>query len=195
MSDVGTLGGSGTYIEGMSSDGRLFGASDLPGDMARHAFLYSDGIMSDLGTLGGTHSMAAGTNAAGQVFGNSDVSDTADQRGFLYQDGTMTDLGSLDADTRYSFAADMNESGQVVGTSSGRAFLYIDGKMWDVEALIDPTGMQEIPQCDKRAIAINDAGQILVSSFVCPFDGGYLESYCYRSVLTPRPAPSAAPRN
>ncbi len=55
----------------------------------------------------------------------------------------MTDLGAL-GDMEDSFAADINDLGQIVGRSwfadfsARHAFLYGDGAMTDLHSLIDP---------------------------------------------------------
>ena len=74
--------------------------------------------MIDLGTLGGTNSYAYGINSDGQVVGASDSAGSG-WRAFLYSGGIMTDLNSLiDPSSGWflSWADDINDSGQIVGT-------------------------------------------------------------------------------
>jgi probable HAF family extracellular repeat protein len=82
----------------------------------------------------------------------------------MITNGKRRDLGSL---TRAdSFATSINNKGQVVGYSrsdrpeSDRPFLYSDGKMRNLNDLIPTNSNYELV----GALAINDAGQILVNS-------------------------------
>ena len=53
MIDLGTLGGTYSYANGINNKGQIVGYS-LTASGQDHAFLYSGGKMTDLGTLGGT---------------------------------------------------------------------------------------------------------------------------------------------
>jgi len=108
----------------------------------------------DLGTVGHFSGVSA-INDRGQIVGATDSSGAA--RPFLWQDGMMTDLGTLGGDGD-SWANDINEHGQIVGTAeiaggSRRAFLWQDGIMTDLGTL---------PGDDwSSASAINDNGVIV----------------------------------
>ena len=65
---------------------------------------------------------------------------------FFYDNGRMIDIGTLGGDTT---AADMNESGQIVGAADLRPFLYSDGTMTEIG--------------DGGAVDINDRGQVLLA--------------------------------
>ena len=60
MTDLGTLGTSSEALA-VNDAAEVAGRSTLASG-ARHAFLYSGGLMVDLGTLGGTNSEATGLN-------------------------------------------------------------------------------------------------------------------------------------
>ncbi len=113
MTDLGTLPG---YPYGKASDindsGDVVGCSFDSGGSARPV-LYANGTVVDLGTLGGGNSYANAINNAGQIVG------TSGGRAFLWQAGTLLDLNDLLVDPNSGWvlqqAADINESGQIVG--------------------------------------------------------------------------------
>ena len=74
--------------------------------------------MSDLGTLGGDGSQAFGLNDRGQIVGAATTADGV-SHAFRWdpRSGRMADLGVLPGHV-VSFARDVNELGQVVGTSA-----------------------------------------------------------------------------
>jgi probable HAF family extracellular repeat protein len=162
MRDLGTLGGTCALPLGLNNRGQVVGFSELPGDLAIHAFLWADSKMLDLGTLGGGFSEAYVINEAGEVVG-----DSVDSRGvavaFLWEKGVMINLGFLTGDCASS-ARSVNSNGQIVGYSSTpcdfkgvrRAVLWEDGSMVDLNTLIRPgSGIQVA-----LAEAINDRGEI-----------------------------------
>ena len=55
VTDLGTLGGSGSVGFGINNQGQVTGYS-FTATGAEHAFLFSNGQMTDLGTLGGAYS-------------------------------------------------------------------------------------------------------------------------------------------
>jgi probable HAF family extracellular repeat protein len=158
VTDLGTLGGSESFAQGINEAGMVTGESDIPGDETRHAFLYSGGTMIDVGTLGvPTHfSFGAAINDAGQVVGESstwrDVPSLP--HAFLYSGGTLTDLGT--GGTR-SAAFGINAAGQIVGDTenpngSTHAFLHSGGTVIDLGTLGGGRS---------NARAINAAGHIV----------------------------------
>ena len=135
MTDLGTLGGAGSFGYGINEAGQVTGYADTPTGEA-HAFLYTQGQMMDLGTLGGSFSMGHAINNTGQVTGGATTA-TGDYHAFLYSQEQMADLGTLGGAT--SGGAAINEAGHVTGfsyTASGKvhAFLYSDGHMSDLDA-------------------------------------------------------------
>ncbi len=133
----------------------------IPGDIAFHAFLYSNGVMRDLGNLGGIiNSFAYAINNLGQIVGDAQFTAGGELTAFLYSDGVLRNLGALGGTT--SHASALNDSGQVVGyanTASGaqRAFLYSDGVMIDLNSLLPPGSGWDL----RQATGINDSGQIV----------------------------------
>ena len=109
--------------------------------------------VSLLGTLGGAASTARGINASGQAAGWAlDPSQTP--KAFVHDGSGITTPGSLPGAAE-SFAAAINDSGQVAGTSyvggKSRATRWSGGNAVDIGTL----GGEE-----SSASAINDAGQI-----------------------------------
>ncbi len=118
ITDLGTLGGSGSRAYGLSSSGSVVGSADT--GQGWHAFLWTPtrpnsttGQMADLGVLPqGVESTAFGINDNGQITGSSyDVNQGP--RAFLNSGGTMTDLTTLGGS--YSNAFAINSWGQAAG--------------------------------------------------------------------------------
>jgi probable HAF family extracellular repeat protein len=139
MTDLGTLGGSWAYGNGINERGDVVGNS-ATGDGLQHAYLWRDGSMTDLGTLGGQRSQANAVNTRGQIVGWAYRSDGS-YHAFLSEGGVMTDLGTLGG---WSNASDVNELGQVVGSYLGatgsRPFAWTGGAMTDPGTLAGGTG-------------------------------------------------------
>ncbi len=133
----------------------------------RLAPLTARGVTDSRGRL--VYSHASAVNERGQVVGWRGT-DLGYGKGlaFLWQGGRLTSLGALPGRT-YSRANGVNERGQVVGASYSvddasdgtqvrtRAFLWRNGRMIDLGVV---PGTNE-----SSAVAINERGQILGSSF------------------------------
>ena len=120
VTDMGNLGGTvntdlpgvGTIALSINNRGQAVGAAALPGNMPRHAFLWSRklGHMLDLGTIqGDTDSAALGINDEGKVVGASLDSD-GNPRVFLFSKGTMKDLNALVPPTQPSTCSSLMRS-------------------------------------------------------------------------------------
>jgi probable HAF family extracellular repeat protein len=139
MIDLGTLGGTTSWAFAVNSDGTVVGSAFVGGDVATHAFLWTeDGGMLDLGTLGGTYSRGSGINNAGQVVGWAQLPGDATYHAFLWDPTSgMQDLGTLGGDT--SFAYDI-VGGMVCGEAmtpagSSHAFVTSDSGLNDLGTL------------------------------------------------------------
>jgi probable HAF family extracellular repeat protein len=128
MTDLGNLGGSGHFFGNialnMNGKGEVVGNSDLAGDTANHAFLWTrDGGMRDLGTLpGDVISAGLNINDSTQVVGTS-IDSNFNLRAYLWQNGRMTALNDLiPANSRLSLllACSINSSGQISGLAIRR---------------------------------------------------------------------------
>jgi len=127
----------------------------------------ADGSATDLGTLGGTVDFAGGVgnvglsiNNLGQVVGGSTIKGNETTHGFLWNRATgMRDLGTLPGD-RQSFAAAINDLGQVVGVSFGengpRGYLWENGTMSDLNDLVGP----DSPLYVLFAFSTNNRGEV-----------------------------------
>jgi probable HAF family extracellular repeat protein len=154
MTDLGTWGGHYSDAYDINDSGQIVGSSTYLGDSG-HACLWAAGTTTDLGMLpGDAGSMATAINASGQVVGVSNKGTT--YRAFLYSGNTMTDISH---GYGYSFAQDINNSGQIVGSvgasqfDASYAFLLNGGTMTNLGR--------------GAAMAINATGQVV------GYDGNY----------------------
>jgi probable HAF family extracellular repeat protein len=188
ITDLGTASGDQVSIPyGLNNLGGAVGVSETPS--AANATLFSAGSDTNLGFLDGQPgdnvSIANGINDTGQIAGSALANDAF--HAFLDSNGKMTDINSASAFPGGSRGYAINRSGQVVGLgyldSSGamfHAFLYSGGKMVD----IGPPGAYQA-----SASAINDAGQIIGSSFGGTISGVFLYS---NGQFTTLPIPSGS---
>jgi probable HAF family extracellular repeat protein len=173
--DVGTLGGSIAFPNGLNDHGQIVGTSLLSGNSIQHPFLWtkSDGIQ-DLGTLGGDFGEAYAIND------NEEISGVASNNGtflaVLWRHGMITNLGTLAGDCASS-GYDINSNGQIVGASLAcssafvsHPFVWEDGQMTRLHILVPP-GSKLV---SAEPNSINDRGEIAGFSVL---DNGALR-YC-----------------
>jgi probable HAF family extracellular repeat protein len=129
LTDLGTLGGSTSWAFAINAAGAVTGSASLPGDVAVHAFLWTEeGGMLDLGTLGGTYSRASGINDAGQVSGWSQVAGDASYHAFLWDPTTgMRDLGTFGGDTSFAYDVGGRFACGEAATSDGARHAFVTG--------------------------------------------------------------------
>jgi probable HAF family extracellular repeat protein len=152
MTDLGTIGGNHSEAVAISDTGHVVGRSQTS-TSKYHAILWSGGTTTDL-TPSSDYAVAYGVNDIGQVVGSID-----NRKGFVWHNGVRTDLGDLGGGC--SHAADINDTGQIVGVSCppavpGHATLWHDNAIIDLGVV---PGME-----DSGAAAINSVGQIVGSS-------------------------------
>jgi probable HAF family extracellular repeat protein len=156
IQDLGTLGGSYSYGYGINAWQQVAGGSYTQGNVATHAFLYSDGSsLQDIGTLGGTQSEAFDINDGGQVVGYAFTQNNAASHAFLWSNGVFQDLGTLGGIS--SSGMGVNNQGDVVGwsyvpdNSTWHPIISKQSVMTDLGTLGGPWGY---------AWAVNNSGQV-----------------------------------
>src|ERR1700760_785549 len=157
LTDLGTLGGTGSEALGINQNGEIVCDSETSNG-STHAFVFNGSYIRDLGTLNGFEkaSFARAVNANGQIVGESDSD--SQKRAFVYTNGKMFDLTQLAINLRKAgfsaldVADGINSQGWIVGfgtTLDGRinAFLAIP-----VGVTADPPGGADAPVFDSGAI-------------------------------------------
>ena len=114
MKDLGTLGGTLGFANGINDSGDVIGQSNLAGDATYHPFMWKGGHLVDLKTLGGNNGSAIWSNDASEVVGWADLPGSQVHHAFLWKSGVMTDLGTASG-APCTLAYGVNASGQVVG--------------------------------------------------------------------------------
>lgn len=154
------------YPADINNRGQIAGALYASGGGV-HAALFTDGIISDLGTIVPSNSYANAINDAGAVAGNFGGA-AGPEHAFYYQDGRVTDIVAGNA-------LGMNAAGDVVGqrylATGAVGFLYHDGVVKELGYL--GTGNTS------RAMAINDAGQIVGESNLAVDEQAPTHPYLY----------------
>ena len=126
--------------------------------------------ITDVGTLSGaTASYGEGINNAGTVVGYSGDLSMA-YHAFSWQSGTSpTDLGTLLGPSSESYGSSINNAGQVVATSDAlvtpNGYDTIGGYRGMVVQNGTRTALGSLGGRDSNASGINDAGQVVGSSF------------------------------
>lgn len=115
--EIGSLGHAVTQGNDLNNLGDVTGFG-FAGNIGTntHAFLYSGGVMTDLGTLGGYHSFGRAINDQRVVAGYAETA-SRDLHAFRWANGSMQDLGVLPGGGVSSWAFDINNSGQIVGSA------------------------------------------------------------------------------
>jgi probable HAF family extracellular repeat protein len=158
----------------------VYNPGGWPEAVAR-AVVYRDGVLHELGTLGGQSSTAEAINDKGVIAGNSNLGRfESATHGFVYDNGVMKDLGTLGG--AESFIRDMNNFGVIVGTAQEANGRYV-AVAWD-----PGTGIRRLIDARSNAVAINDRGAILLTTF----DNSFLYEDGQLTALEAIPAVRAA---
>lgn len=161
MVDLGSLGGTLGFPNGLNNRGQVIGSMFIAGDQIQDMFLWDEGKLIDLtAQSGGTIVTANAINDAGEIVGAAAFSTNRPFDAYLWRHGVATDLGTLPGDC-FSQAFAINAQGQVVGQSiacdfSTRSFLWDNGNIIDLNTFVPPgSGLQLV-----ETVAINDRGEI-----------------------------------
>ena len=116
--DLGTLGGTGSYLLGLNNSGTAIGMSyNASGVM--NAFVYSSS-MQNIGTLDSLWTEADGINDSGVVVGESQIDSEGDFHAFLWSQATgIVDMNKLiDPASGWDLldGSGINNAGDIVGT-------------------------------------------------------------------------------
>jgi probable HAF family extracellular repeat protein len=166
---IGHLGGGSSFPNDINNAGQVVGSSYtkiVDGvEQGEHAFLWENGVLTDLGVLpDDTESTAVAINSFAVIVGSSSRTNTTTfqetRRPFIRANGSMTVIPVPSVDAQ---AADINDSGVVVGTmkasgglSTDHAWVYQDGVVTNLNSLVVPGSVLHIT----FAYAINNVGQI-----------------------------------
>jgi probable HAF family extracellular repeat protein len=175
MRDLGNLGGTVVNPFWLNNRGEIVGGATTAGDQEYHPFLWDGAKLNDLGMFGGnSFGQAQWVNEVGNVVGTAAYPDQVTYHAALWKRGNeVRDLGTVSGD-RCSWAWDINERNQVVGTSFARqgvcffghqedlnltaqhAFLWEDGSIIDLNTVVPPDSKLSL----SVAWYINDRGEV-----------------------------------
>ncbi|MCP4250382.1 MAG: DUF3466 family protein [bacterium] len=155
--DLGTLGGSRSYANGISENGIVAGWATLPSGRVRAVLWDQSGAIVDMGdplAPPGYICIAAAVNNSSQVAGYGEASPQAYQ-GYSWESGVWTPIGVLPGHSE-SIARDIGSVGRIVGSSfilghEHRAVMWDGGVLTDLGTLGDSS----------NAYGINDVGQVV----------------------------------
>lgn len=162
MTAISTLPGAvESYAYDISNTGFVVGTAVT--STPAKPFIWRAGISAALPVPSGVRAGAANAvNDSGVAAGTYEINQyTGSFAAVIWINGQLVHLGNLGGGLAYSVAADINSTGQVVGTTNSpggfTGFLWKSGVMYDLRTLIAPSfGSVLITS----AGAINDNGQI-----------------------------------
>lgn len=158
ITDLGTLGGSGSDAYSINDRGQIVGSAETKAGR-RHAVLWENGKVRDLGTLGGPNSQAVSINSRGQIVGVSDTKakgELAERWGhaFLWENGKMRDLG-----VGPGRVLAINNRGQILGLRFvGKPLPEVQAYLWQNGRI---TRLGSLGCCGLEPVALNERGQVI----------------------------------
>jgi probable HAF family extracellular repeat protein len=186
VQDLGALGGTFSYGQGINNKGGVTGTASIRQDKAQRAFFWKKGHKIDLGTLGGPNSkiVLGKPNEKGAAAGYAETSNP-DPLGedfcgfgtqlsclpFLWRKGTMIALPTLGGNN--GGANDVSNDGQVVGLAENTTLdSTCSNSAYQLEPVIWEKGVPNQLRTvsgdpDGFVNAINDRGQAVGGSGDC----------------------------
>lgn len=160
MRDLGTLGGEDALAQGVNNKGEVVGFSTLASGGPTHGFLWTaERGMTDVGTFSGTNTRLRTIDNAGTTGAGSGNAGSGHAHAVLWHPSTgFQDLGTLGNDP--SYAARINDSGQVVGFSA-TATICCHGFRWTQATGMVDLGALNGPAGSSEAVDINDRGLVV----------------------------------
>jgi probable HAF family extracellular repeat protein len=146
ITDLGTLGGTYSNAIRINNFGVIVGMAATNGDLATHAFKWTNAVMTDLGTLGGTYSSAWDINNTEDIIGSSSSVGNTTLNGFKWTNGFMTDLGNFGGTITYMYG--LNNAGEATGSATSGAVKWANG----VSTILG--------DANSGALDINDSGEV-----------------------------------
>ncbi len=196
VTNLASLGGTTSAGSSINNGGWVAGSSNLAGDQAQHASLWTGGSVIDLGTLGGPNSgvLWPVKNDRGIITGISQTAspDPLGERwscsaffpaatatghqclGFVWQDGTMSPLPTLGGTN--GFATGANNQGEIVGWAENTVHdaTCVPPQVLQFRAVVwgpRPGQIRELPplpgETVSAATALNNRGQVVGISGIC----------------------------
>jgi probable HAF family extracellular repeat protein len=167
-SNLGSLGGTETYAQGINNLSQVAGYGVTPA--GRRGFVWEDGVLTTLPAQAGsqgTHAEALDLNDAGQIVGYSTYPGNQgnSQSALWTRDATgawtLTLLGSLGGIA--SRATAINRAGQIVGFSTRAENLRFHAFLWTPASGIEDIAqaMSQVYPFDTYAYDINDNAQVV----------------------------------
>lgn len=161
LTDIGSLGGSDTYVAAVNPSGWVTGESQLKGPpFVVDAFLWTPSTgMQDLGSLG-LGSCGKAINSVGDVAGEASLDNGTTSHAFLWTASTgFQDLGILHGGFEaFSDGHGIDDHDRVVGEENGsgvRALLFTNDRIYDLQ--------KQAGETFNTAYAVNNRGQVVGS--------------------------------
>ena len=163
---LGSLGENGARAAAINNAGQIVGSSATPEGVS-HTFLWENGVMHDLGSIGEGASQASAINEHGVAVGW--VTTPEGPQAVKFENGGITPLGT---DLPASYAYAINDAGRVVGAARPPGIIS-DIRLRPYELFPGTANLEGeaifVDPPERRALRINNAGQILINSGASPF--------------------------
>lgn len=114
VTQLPTLGGPQTYVEGMNDRGQVVGISTTPASDGFHTVLWEDGEVTDIGP-DDVDDRPVGIDEHGDVLIQANRNETGAGLGLLWRDGRLVPLPPLDDPLVYVEVFRLNDCGQIYG--------------------------------------------------------------------------------